>query len=63
MERFYWEGAQDFGPNDPRPWGTQSARIIDLEAGGPIAYCHATNADRLVMALRSAITKSDYILL
>lgn len=57
--RFYWEGWLDGERTDPVPFGRATARIIDLEAGGVIAYCHASNAHRIVMALRSATTKDD----
>lgn len=33
------------------PFGADTARIIDLQQGGVIAYCHKNNADRLVRAI------------
>ena len=46
----YWDMVQD-GDDENRPYGEDTARIIDLQAGGVIAYCHKDNADRLVGAI------------
>lgn len=35
------------------PYGDDTCRIIDLEQGGVIAYCHRNNANRIAMALRA----------
>jgi hypothetical protein len=37
--------------HEHQPFGVDTARIIDLQAGGVIAYCHKDNADRLVRAI------------
>jgi hypothetical protein len=46
---FYWD--MDTGPDDQRPFGPHTARIIQESRGGVIAYCHKTNAPRIVAAL------------
>jgi hypothetical protein len=46
----YWDMAQD-GDDENRPYGEDTARIIDLQAGGVIAYCHKDRADKMVRAL------------
>lgn len=46
----YWDMAHD-GDDEHTPYGDDTARIIDLQAGGVIAYCHKDNADKLVRAL------------
>lgn len=38
---------------EDRPWGDDTAQIVDLTAAGVIAYCHKENAHRVVMALRA----------
>lgn len=49
--QIYWD-TED--PDEHMPFGPDTARIIDLDAGGAIAYCHKDNAHRIVMALRAA---------
>lgn len=46
---FYWD--MDTGPDDQRPFGPHTARIIQESKGGVIAYCHKVNAPRIVKAL------------
>ena len=46
----YWDVAHEAG-DEHTPFGDDTARIIDLQMGGVIAYCHKDNADRLVRAL------------
>lgn len=36
------------------PFGTDTFQIVDTALGGVIAYCHASNADHLVAALKAA---------
>jgi hypothetical protein len=47
----YWDTELD--DEDDRPFGDDTARIIDLGLGGVIAYCHRVNAHRIVMAIRA----------
>jgi len=62
----YWAQLQDRAPhnNEPErgiywdetlegPFGIHSARIIDEDEGGVIAYCHTDSANRIVEALRA----------
>jgi hypothetical protein len=44
----YWDQERD---DEHRPFGDDTARIIDLQQGGVIAYCHKDNADRMVRAI------------
>lgn len=46
----YWDMAHE-GDDEHQPFGEDTARIIDLQQGGVIAYCHKDNADRLVRAV------------
>jgi hypothetical protein len=43
--RIYWDETLE------GPFGVDSARIIDEDEGGVIAYCHVDSADRIVEAL------------
>jgi hypothetical protein len=51
----YWdeELQDDVLPIESMPFGLDTARIIDLEKGGVIAYTHKDHAHRIVMAIRS----------
>jgi hypothetical protein len=51
----YWDGEDEEDDHtEPThfPFGVDTVRIIDLQQGGVIAYCHKDNAHRIVMALR-----------
>lgn len=48
----YWDTELD--EDDDRPYGDDTARIIDQALGGVIAYCHRVNASRIVKAIRAA---------
>jgi hypothetical protein len=50
----YWDQDTNPEPVDPntKPYGDATARIIDENEGGVIAYCHKDTAPRLADALR-----------
>lgn len=56
--RYYWDEMSEYGPEDSveivTAYGDDTCRVIDLESGGVILYCHKDNAHRIVMALRAA---------
>jgi hypothetical protein len=49
--QIYWDAHHE--DDDKRPYGEDTAAIVDLQQGGIIAYCHKDNANRIVMALRA----------
>jgi hypothetical protein len=52
--RYYWDTPAD-GDNDTNePYGAQTVRIIDQEAGGVIAYVHRDTAPDMVATLNAA---------
>lgn len=53
ITRYYWDRPAD-GDDTNEPFGAQTARIIDLEAGGAIAYVHEDAAPSIVGALIAA---------
>jgi hypothetical protein len=50
-KKIYWDMVDD-GDDPNRAWGDNTARIIDMEVGGVVAYCHKDAAPRLVKAFR-----------
>lgn len=56
IPRYYWDRPSD-GDDTNEPYGDQTARIIDLVAGGVIAYVHEDTAPGMVAALTAAATE------
>ena len=57
----YWDQDTNPEPVDPntKPYGDDTARIIDEDEWGVIAYCHKDMAFRIVDALRR-VKLGDY---
>lgn len=53
IARFYWDHPDD-GDDPCKPYGEETARIIDLAQGGVIAYTHENSAPGMVAALTAA---------
>lgn len=49
--RFYWDNELEDDELSSFPYGDETARIIDLEGGGIIAYAHVSVAPAMVAAL------------
>lgn len=52
--RFYWDTELEDDELTEFPFGDTTARIIDLEEGGVIAYVHQLSAPAIVASLIAA---------